>query len=135
MNTVVHADDFGISIGITDGIMEAYLHGRLDRVSIVPNGKAFDYAVERLRENPGLECAVHLNLVEGKCLSEMHKIRLLVTSDGYFRRSFLSLWLLHVFALGKRRLLLEQSGVEDPRADRVVRGFDRAPRAERVTAR
>ena len=87
----IHADDLGLTTGITDGILEAYLSGRLDSVSLVPNGLAFDYAVEKLKEYPDLGVSVHLNFYEGRPLADAEKISDLVDKRGYFNQSFESL--------------------------------------------
>ena len=108
MKIVVHADDFGLSVGVTDGIIAAYCKGRLDRVGIVPNGIAFDYAIESLTNRADLECSIHLNLIEGSPVSNKGEIPLLVNRAGIFKHLFLSLWLLYIFFSGKRQMIIEQ---------------------------
>jgi len=98
MKIIFHADDLGISRGITDRIIHTHRRGAVKRASIVANGEAFDYAVERLKENPGLSWSVHLNLVEGRCLAPVRELRLLVDSRGWFKRDFLGLLLLPILA-------------------------------------
>ena len=111
-DVIVHADDFGISAGATDRIVEAHLKGCLDRTSILPNGKAFDYAVGQLKKYTDLSYAVHLNLVEGKALSSRKKIPDLVNGRGFFKHTFFSLWILYLFCKNKREKLLEQIETE-----------------------
>ena len=108
MKVIVHADDLGISRGITDRIIETHRNGAVRRTSILANGEAFDYAVERLQENPGLSRAVHLNLVEGRCLASGQGLRLLVDRQGRFRRDFLGLLLLPILAPWCRAALRRQ---------------------------
>lgn len=98
MKVVVHADDLGISRGITDRIIETHRNGLVRRTSVVANGEAFEYAVERLQENRGLSWSVHLNLVEGRCLAPSRELGLLVDSRGWFKRDFLDLLLLPILA-------------------------------------
>jgi predicted glycoside hydrolase/deacetylase ChbG (UPF0249 family) len=98
MKVIVHADDLGISRGITDRIIETHRSGAVQRTSIVANGEAFDYAVGRLRENPGLAWSVHLNLVEGRCLAAEQGLPLLTDRRGWFKRDFLGLLLLPILA-------------------------------------
>ena len=105
---IVHADDFGISREASDSILEAHISGCIDRTSVLPNGEAFEYAVQLLKENPGLQYAVHLNLVEGKALSDRKKIPDLVDNNGFFKHSFLSLWTLYLLHRKKRSDLLKQ---------------------------
>jgi predicted glycoside hydrolase/deacetylase ChbG (UPF0249 family) len=112
MKLIVNADDFGICVGITDRIITAFHRGYLNRVSIIPNGYAFDYAVSKLGEINGLPCAVHLNLIEGEPVSNPETIPLLTDKKGYFRRSFLTLWIIYLFAVSKRKELLDQIASE-----------------------
>ncbi len=78
---VVHADDLGIDVARNRGIAEAFARGVLTSVSVLANGPAFDDALRRLRERPGADVGVHLNLTEGKPL---HGGATLVGSGGRF---------------------------------------------------
>lgn len=82
------ADDFGLTRGITDTILQASDNGALTRVSIIPNGYAVDYALNEWRKRSGkLSLSIHLNLTEGKALSNPMDIPHLVDSQGMFRHS------------------------------------------------
>ena len=61
---LVNADDFGISVPITDGILEAHTHGIVTSTSIMANGAAFKYAVQQSKQHPKLSIGLHLSLVE-----------------------------------------------------------------------
>jgi chitin disaccharide deacetylase len=63
---VVNADDLGMTRGINRAIVEAYRHGIVTSTSLLANGAAFDDAVERLRECPGLGVGLHVNVTEGR---------------------------------------------------------------------
>lgn len=93
MHWLRHADDLGVSKGVTDEILAACDEGAIDGVSLVPNGLAFDRAVEGLRARPAIRVSVHLNLVEGRPLSSPNEVPALVDGDGFFRHTFFSLWL------------------------------------------
>ena len=108
MKVVVHADDLGICASATSGIVDLHRRGRLDRVSVLPNGEAFEQAMSALKEIEGLSMAVHLNLTEGRPLSDPAAIPLLVDRRGFFRHSFLSLWASHQFVFWARRPLERQ---------------------------
>jgi predicted glycoside hydrolase/deacetylase ChbG (UPF0249 family) len=110
MNLIITADDMGLCRGITNRIVDTYRLGCVRRVSIVPNGEAFDYALSFLRQNPQLPTRIHLNLVEGKPVSPAAEVPLLVDKRGWFRRSFLSLWLIYLF--GCRKELLREIETE-----------------------
>lgn len=115
MDLIVSADDFGASRGVTDTILEAVDHGAVNSVSVLPNGVAFDYAIEAYRRRPGLRLSAHLNFVEGAPLSPAESVPDLVGDDGRFAHSFVSLWLRAVRAGAESRaalrgqLLLEAS--------------------------
>lgn len=129
MRVIVHADDLGICRGITDRIIETHRHGCLKRTSIVANGEAFDHAVVRLRENPGLAWSLHLNLVEGRCLSPREEVTLLVNDRGFFKRGFVTLFLYHLFVPWQRHRLRQQVQRE---LDRQIERVRHALEAKRV---
>ena len=87
--TVVHADDCGLSAGITDAIIRCHDHGWLRRTSVVVNGAGWTHAVSELRRRPALSLALHLNLFEGEPLSKPADVDLLVDRRGRFNRGLL----------------------------------------------
>ena len=70
MKIIFHADDYGLSKGITDNILLCHDQGILHRVSLMANGYAYDYACEELLQRPNLTGCVHLNLIEGEPLTK-----------------------------------------------------------------
>lgn len=88
MIVIVHAGDLGICSGINDRIKETHLHGCVQRNNIIANGAAFDQAIGLLRDYPSLAWSVHLNLVEGQCISPKETISLLVDARGRFKQRF-----------------------------------------------
>lgn len=60
---IVHADDFGLHPAINDGIETAYRQGMVTSASIMPEGPAFNDAVLRSRDMPGLDIGLHFALV------------------------------------------------------------------------
>lgn len=98
MQVDIHVDDLGLyDTGPTALAGLATLHesGYLQGVSVVATGAAFDSARAFLRQLPTLECAVHLNLLEGRALSSRESIPHLVDRNGNFRHTFASLWSFH----------------------------------------
>ena len=81
---VVTAEDFGLSRGITDSILETVDKGPVRRVSIIGNGSAFASAVAEAKRRPHLKLALHVNLTEGRPLSPRHAIPQLVDARGFF---------------------------------------------------
>ncbi|HEY8520171.1 MAG TPA: ChbG/HpnK family deacetylase [Gammaproteobacteria bacterium] len=61
---IVHADDFGLSEAIDDGIAEAHDRGIVTSTSVMANGPAFAHAVALARARPALDVGLHLTLTE-----------------------------------------------------------------------
>lgn len=81
---IVHADDFGLSEKINEGIIEAHRNGIVTSASIIANGVAFEQAAELCHATPTLDVGVHLTLVEEKPLSDKRDIPSLVDKSGCF---------------------------------------------------
>jgi chitin disaccharide deacetylase len=75
---ILNADDFGLTCGINEGIIRAHRDGILTSATLMANGPAFDQAVERVRENPGLAVGCHLVLVGGTPVAPLEEIPSLV---------------------------------------------------------
>jgi predicted glycoside hydrolase/deacetylase ChbG (UPF0249 family) len=88
---IIHADDCGLSAGITDAIVACYDHGCLRRTSVIVNGDGWEHAVAELRRRPSLAVSLHLNLFEGPPLSNPSELDLLVDGQGQFYRGFAAL--------------------------------------------
>lgn len=107
---IVTADDFGLTRGITDTILECVDGGALTRVSILPNGLAVDYALSEWQKRSGsVSLSVHLNLTEGKALLPAQNLPHLVDKEGNFLHSPFSLLMKTFVSLpsGRRTLLKE----------------------------
>jgi chitin disaccharide deacetylase len=81
---IVNADDFGLSRGITDGILRAHSEGIVTSTSLMVNTPASSYALERSRFAPHLGIGVHLNICEGRPILSPEEVPSLVTADGKF---------------------------------------------------
>jgi chitin disaccharide deacetylase len=79
---VVNADDFGLTAGVTRGILDAHREGIVTSTTLMANGAAFDMAVAASRRAPALGVGVHLNLSEGVPVSPSLKIPTLVDPRG-----------------------------------------------------
>jgi predicted glycoside hydrolase/deacetylase ChbG (UPF0249 family) len=98
MRLRVHADDLGVSRGVTDEILRCIDEGPVESTSIIANGAAFDYAVAALRSRPRVALSVHLNLIEGPPLTPARDLDLLVDGEDHLCHSFVSLWRAHALA-------------------------------------
>jgi predicted glycoside hydrolase/deacetylase ChbG (UPF0249 family) len=85
---VVTADDVGLHPGMTSGAVKAHDEGIVTACSVVANGRAFEPAVEILRDRPGLDVGVHLTLVGERPLSPPERVRSLVDRSGALLRDF-----------------------------------------------
>ncbi|HXN74151.1 MAG TPA: ChbG/HpnK family deacetylase [Candidatus Acidoferrales bacterium] len=81
---IVNADDFGMSRGISDGILLAHRFGILTSASLMVNMPGSDYAVQCLPSAPALSLGIHLNICQGKPISPAADVPSLVGTNGYF---------------------------------------------------
>jgi len=97
------ADDFGLTRGITDSILDVVDNGPVRLVSIQTNGEAVDYALAEYQKRADfLTIAVHIDLTDGKALLPFSEIPHLVDARGIFVHSLEGLWLRYMF--GSRRV-------------------------------
>jgi len=79
---ILNADDFGLSQYHNQAVLEGYTNGFLTSASLCANGEGFNSAVhDILPDCPNLGIAVHLNIMEGKALTDCP---LLTDDDGNF---------------------------------------------------
>lgn len=100
-----HADDYALFEQQSLRILQCYKNGVLNGISIMPNSNYLTQCIKYLEENKcDVSVSVHLNLVEGKCLSNPEDIDLLVDKDGVFNISFGKL-LLASFMPGRKKYM------------------------------
>ena len=88
------ADDYGISEGANSRIENCLENGVLNKISVLPNGKVLDFK-KRLSDKDAI-ISLHINLVEGRPLSNPDDVDLLVSESGYFKYSFIGLFFLSI---------------------------------------
>ena len=93
------ADDYGLNREVSCHIEECINNGVLNKVSIFPNFDKIDFS--RFSQNKELRFSLHLNLVEGKCMSDAKEIGLIADKDGNFIHTFGGLFKLNLFC-GKK---------------------------------
>jgi hopanoid biosynthesis associated protein HpnK len=81
---IVHADDFGLSEKVNEGILFAHSRGIVTSASLIANGEAFEQAVRMSYETPSLDVGIHLSLVEERPVMEAKLIPTLVNGEGRF---------------------------------------------------
>jgi chitin disaccharide deacetylase len=84
---IVNADDFGMSHGVTDGILLAHSHGFLTSTSLMANMPAAEYAVAQLARAPALGVGMHLNICDGRPILPASEVPTLVDASGYFHKA------------------------------------------------
>lgn len=82
---IVNGDDFGLSDGVTKGIVRAWQEGIVTSASAIVN---FPGAIERIaqahQEHPQLPIGLHLNITEGTPVTPGGQIPTLVDAKGQF---------------------------------------------------
>lgn len=85
------ADDYGVSKESCRRIEECAVDGALNKISVLPNG--VDLNMKKISDM-GVKFGLHINLVEGRALSNASDIPLLADENGCFRHSFAGLFFL-----------------------------------------
>ncbi len=93
---VVNADDLGFTAGVNRGILEAHRAGVVTSASMLVNTPGFEDALHRARDAPALGIGLHLNLVQGRPLTNAPSLTDPSTGD------FHALGTLAVRALARR---------------------------------
>ena len=86
---IINADEFGLTEETNRAIIEAYQFGTVTSTTMIVNMWAFEDAIKRAKENPGLGVGIHLNVTDGRPILPPEKVLTLVGQDGFFtnRRS------------------------------------------------
>lgn len=84
---IVNADDFGLTRGVSAGIVHAHLHGLVTTATAMVNlPGALEDVAQAVAQAPTLGLGVHLNLTHGRPLVDPDQVPSLVDSDGFFPR-------------------------------------------------
>ena len=88
----VHADDYGLTLNTSKDIMEGINAGKLHSISIMPNTTCFEDTREYFYSNVDKDkmpaISVHLNFMEGYCVSDKSELSYLVDEEGLFHISW-----------------------------------------------
>lgn len=83
---ILNADDFGMSQAFNRAVLKGYQNGILTSASICANGEAFESAIsEVIPQCPDLSIGVHLNIIEGKSLTNVSS---LTDENGIFNNGY-----------------------------------------------
>lgn len=75
---IVNADDFGLTRGVNNAIVECHHRGIVTSTTLMATGAAFGDAVSLSRTLPGLSVGCHVVLVDGEPLSSPSLVRSLL---------------------------------------------------------
>ncbi len=86
---IINADDFGMSDGVTEGIIHAWQDGVVTNTSALINLDGAPKRIARAHaEYPDLPIGLHLNLTLGKPILPPEKVPTLVDDEGNFHDRF-----------------------------------------------
>ncbi len=88
------ADDYGLCHTASENIKKCLEKGALNKVSVFPNFDAVN--LEELLKDDKNKISLHLNLVEGKCMSDSSEIPLLADKEGKLKNTFTGLFKLNL---------------------------------------
>lgn len=105
----IHADDYGLSQNSDKDIVELCKLGKLNSISIIPNLAIFDKSVdlflaEKNSFQNSIKVSVHLNFMEGKCISEKTMLKDLVDDNGFFTVSWGKLFIWNFIPFKRKRI-------------------------------
>jgi predicted glycoside hydrolase/deacetylase ChbG (UPF0249 family) len=80
MKLIVNADDFGLTDGVTYGILDAMRKGIVTSTTMMVNTPGTEKAAEIVRKNPELAVGLHINISLGFPLTEAYSL----TENGVF---------------------------------------------------
>ena len=95
----INADDYGLSQGINNGILECAKFGIVNGISIVPNGYAFKDGIRKIPQKKIKKISIHINIVELKPVSKINKINKIINKDKELNLSPLKLLFINFFTL------------------------------------
>ena len=119
---IINADDFGFTLGLTEGIVEAFQEGILTSTSAMINMPNAPERIARARsQEPRLPVGLHLNITSGRPVLPPASVPTLVDSEGRFypmmqlieRLQSISLSELNAEIRAQATLLKESSGPFD----------------------
>jgi predicted glycoside hydrolase/deacetylase ChbG (UPF0249 family) len=84
---IVNADDYAMTMGVNQGIIEGHLQGIVTSTTVMATGAALSDGLARLADAPRLATGCHLVLIGDQPLAPLAQIRSLVTANGGFPRT------------------------------------------------
>lgn len=79
---IVNADDFGITVGAVDGILQCMKEGVVSSTTSMANGEFIEYGIETIKRENLKNIGIHLVLTTGRAILKNHLT--LTDKDGFF---------------------------------------------------
>ena len=109
----INADDYGLSKGINNGVIDCIKHGIVNGISIVPNGYAFKDGLKKIPSKKIKKISIHLNLVELQPISPIEKIRKIINQNNELNLNpFKLLFINFFYTKNKKKLISNQIEIE-----------------------
>lgn len=108
MNIIVNADDFANSPNMSDIICRCFDEGVLNSTSIMINSPQLDYSLEKLSQRPELRKSLHLNIAEGKSISNPIDVTYLLDENNLFCKSFETIFFEYYFGTSLKRKQIKE---------------------------
>ncbi|WP_055666969.1 chitin disaccharide deacetylase [Desnuesiella massiliensis] len=86
MKLIINADDFGLTKGISLGILDSMEKGIVTETTAMPNGLYFEEAIREAKNRGIYNIGVHLTLTWGKPILPVEQVSSLVDDKGNFIR-------------------------------------------------
>lgn len=100
----IHADDFGTSDEITDGIIDSINDGLVNSISIITTTESYINSMNKLKNvNDDVRLNLHINLIEGYPCTPKSEIPDIVNQSGEFKYTFLALWIKYLTSSRKEK--------------------------------
>jgi len=89
MKLIINADDLGLSSKVNNAIGNAVSKSYITSATILANSEHWDEVID-IAQTGKISCGVHLNLSEGKSLTNSDLLREygIINSDGEFKKNF-----------------------------------------------
>lgn len=81
---IINADDFGMTEGVSKGIIDSFEDGVLTSTTLLVNGEFSEFAIAEAKKHPGLGLGIHLALTIGRPVT--NKVSTLTNEAGDFWR-------------------------------------------------
>jgi len=81
---IVNADDFGIHNNISIGVEKAIQYGIVKSISFIVNTDAFEDSLRIIKRYKDVSIGIHLNITDGKPVSNIRGIDFLLNESGAF---------------------------------------------------